>query len=112
MFNGIAKPNSDFDLKYILSLINSSLFSYWQIETSPKANRKLFPTLLMETIENFPLKAVDKNGQAKFVNIVNEIMNLKKDGHESAALEKQIDQLVYELYDLTEEEIAIVEGIL
>lgn len=30
--------------------------------------------------------------------------------YDSSALEKQIDQLVYELYGLTEEEIAIVEG--
>ncbi len=29
--------------------------------------------------------------------------------HQIEATDKQIDQLVYELYDLTEEEIAIVE---
>ena len=30
--------------------------------------------------------------------------------HAQAGLETQIDQLVYKLYDLTPEEIAIVEG--
>lgn len=37
----------------------------------------------------------------------------KGDGYESAdtsALEREIDQIVYALYDLTPEEIAIVEG--
>jgi hypothetical protein len=34
-------------------------------------------------------------------------MNLPK---ASAATDRQIDQLVYELYGLTEEEIGIVEG--
>ncbi len=31
-------------------------------------------------------------------------------GHQIAATDRQIDRLVYELYGLTEEEIAIVEG--
>ena len=31
-------------------------------------------------------------------------------GHQIEATDKQIDRLVYELYGLTEEEIAIVEG--
>lgn len=37
-------------------------------------------------------------------------MELKKQGQDTTALEKQIDQMVYQLYELTEEEIAIVEG--
>ena len=31
-------------------------------------------------------------------------------GHQISATDRQIDRLVYELYGLTEEEIAIVEG--
>lgn len=33
-----------------------------------------------------------------------------KDGKDTQALENEIDRLVYRLYDLTAEEIAIVEG--
>ncbi len=110
MFNGILKPKTSFDLKYILALLNSTLFSYWQVETSPKANRKLFPTLLMETVENFPIKNINKTEQQEFIDLVNKIMDAKKMKKESLNLESQIDQLVYKLYDLTEEEIAIIES--
>jgi hypothetical protein len=110
MFNGILKPNCDIELKYLLALLNSTLFSYWQVETSPKANRKLFPTLLMETVENFPIKKISKIEQQIFIDIVNLIITAKKNGENSEYLESKIDQLVYKLYDLTEEEIKIVEG--
>lgn len=110
MFNGILKPNSEFDLKYLLALLNSTLFSYWQVETSPKANRKLFPTLLMETVENFPIKKINKIEQQQFVDLVNQIIIAKKNGEKSEQFENKIDQLVYQLYDLTEEEIKIIEN--
>jgi type II restriction/modification system DNA methylase subunit YeeA len=38
------------------------------------------------------------------------ILEGRKKDNETTDLENQIDQLVYQLYDLTEEEIAIVEG--
>jgi hypothetical protein len=37
-------------------------------------------------------------------------MIAKKQSLDTTDLENQIDQLVYQLYDLTEEEIRIVEG--
>ena len=110
IFNGILKPNSEFDLKFLLALLNSKLFSFWQVITSPKANRKLFPTLLMETVENFPIININKTYQQKFVDYVNQVINAKIKLEQSNQIESQIDQLVYQLYNLTEEEIKIVEG--
>ena len=45
-------------------------------------------------------------------SLVDAILSAKKDipAADTAALEQQIDCLVYRLYDLTEEEIRIVEG--
>ena len=45
-------------------------------------------------------------------DLVNEILSIKKQNHSAniTALEPQIDQLVYQLYDLTEEEIKIIEA--
>jgi len=36
--------------------------------------------------------------------------NREKASADTSAIEKQIDELVYKLYDLTPKEIAIVEG--
>ena len=48
----------------------------------------------------------------KLSNLVKQITSIKsKDLKEDiVSLENQIDQLVYQLYELTEEEIGIVEG--
>lgn len=112
IFNGVLKPNVPADLFFILALINSTLFSYWQLVTSPKANRKLFPTLLMETVENFPLKQGTNQNQKPFIDLVDKILLAKEKGEDSSAFEKKIDELVYKLYELTPEEIAIIENTL
>ena len=47
-----------------------------------------------------------------FVGIIDKILSIKRgnESNDTTDLENQIDQLVYQLYDLTEEEIKIVEG--
>jgi hypothetical protein len=47
-----------------------------------------------------------------FITFVDQILtaNQKDPDADTSALERQIDQLVYKLYDLPPEEIAIVEG--
>jgi len=54
----------------------------------------------------------DKTDEAAIVSLVDRILAAKKKDPEAdtTALEAEIDQLVYKLYGLTEEEIAIVEG--
>jgi hypothetical protein len=45
-------------------------------------------------------------------SLVDQILSIKKQNpdEDTSHLEKQIDQLVYKLYDLTEEEIKIIES--
>ena len=52
------------------------------------------------------------NHVEKLEVIVNQIIETKKQNPtaDTTALEKEIDQMVYALYGLTEEEIGIVEG--
>jgi len=51
-------------------------------------------------------------GQRPFYILINQILFLKKSDPQAdtSELEAEIDQMVYELYGLTEEERAIVEG--
>ena len=48
----------------------------------------------------------------QIITLVDQILSAKKQNPEAdtSQLKKQIDQLVYKLYDLTEEEIKIIEG--
>jgi adenine-specific DNA-methyltransferase len=44
------------------------------------------------------------------INKVNQILQAKEKGLDTQPLEKEIDRLVYQLYGLSEEEVAVVEG--
>ena len=60
---------------------------------------------------NNPFAPLIVNNPYKITRYVDQILTAKKANPQTdtAALEAEIDQLVYELYGLTEEEIAIVE---
>jgi hypothetical protein len=67
-----------------------------------------------------PCPSLDTIGQAPFITVVDRILAITKDEDyfENEAkqaqvkeYEGQINQLVYQLYGLTPEEIAVVEGI-
>ncbi len=58
------------------------------------------------------IRKLSVDEQKPIVFLVDEIINIKQANPkaDTAALERRIDEMVYELYDLTEEEIVIVEG--
>jgi adenine-specific DNA-methyltransferase len=64
-------------------------------------------------ILDLPLINPIEDSQIAISSLVSKIIETKKQNPTAdiTALENQIDQLVYQLYDLTEEEIKIVEGV-
>lgn len=69
-------------------------------------------TLKAATIEALPIPASTASQQQKIISLVNRILAIKKENSQAnvVTIEADIDRLVYELYDLTEDEIKIVEG--
>ena len=61
-------------------------------------------------VTQIPIPKIEEKDQQPFVALVDQILELKKAGKDTQALENEIDALVYRLYDLTADEIAIVEG--
>ncbi|MFT5885069.1 MAG: adenine-specific DNA-methyltransferase [Arcticibacterium sp.] len=63
-------------------------------------------------IKDIPITTPNKIEKSQIESLVNQILSLKKENPsaDTSALEAEIDQLVYQLYDLTAEEIAIVEA--
>lgn len=106
------KDGSNIELKYILALINSRLMSYYFQLNTAKAVRKLFPKIILKDLRQFPIKVISEIEQKSFITLVDEIIELKKQNLsvDTTDLETQIDQLVYRLYDLTDEEIGIIEN--
>lgn len=102
------------DLKFILSLLNSKLFNYY---FSYYNNTNHVP---IGEIKSIPFDVdLETYNFKKQVDFVEKILKLiESDDYENnpekqaevQGYEKQVDQIVYELYGLTDEEIKIVEG--
>jgi adenine-specific DNA-methyltransferase len=108
----VEKDDLRIPLKYILGILNSKLMSYYFIKNTAKSVRQMFPKIILEDLRTFPIKKGSNTMQKSIVNLVEQILLTKTSDSnaEAIALETEIDQLVYELYGLTEEEIRIIEN--
>jgi adenine-specific DNA-methyltransferase len=107
----IKQMNSSIKMKYLLGLLNSKLYYYWLINKGKLKGKML--ELYIQPLSEIPIKIADDIIQEKISNLV-EIILQKRTSEpffDASTIEVQIDQLVYQIYGLTEEEIRIVEGI-
>ena len=98
---------------YFLGLLNSKIINWYNstIKTNLGDSGSRF---YIRDFENIPLPPITATNQPiveQIEALVDKILAAKKTNHaaDTTAWEKEIDQLVYKLYDLTDEEIAIVE---
>lgn len=113
---------------FLLGIINSWLITWRHHRRSPKAKKALFPKVLVSDLRQIPIPKLseidmaDKGKHDKMVSLVEQMLELNKkiskikNPNEKERIQRQIDstddqidKLVYELYDLTKEEIGIVE---
>ncbi|MBN1485306.1 MAG: N-6 DNA methylase [Chloroflexia bacterium] len=112
---------------YLLGLLNSSLMTYLYRTMAQEEGRD-FAQVKVFRMKKLPIPAVDSSNSIslarhdRMVSLVETMLSLNEQlaaarvAHDKRVLQrqidatdKQIDQLVYELYDLTEGEIEIVE---
>jgi len=97
-------------LKLASALINSRLFIFFIAEKYSASSYNQGITFTKAMINNMPLPKISAAEQTPFIELVDRILELKKSGGDTTELENRIDQMVYTLYDLTPDEIAIIEG--
>lgn len=107
----IERQNTEISLKYILGILNSTLMSYYFMKNTAKSVRKMFPKLILEDLRKFPIKVISPDEQLPFIELVDKVLSMKSEGLETDELEKQIDEMVYGLYGVTEEERGIIENV-
>jgi adenine-specific DNA-methyltransferase len=99
------------DYRFLLGIMNSKVLWYFIKNTSNPYNNSYY-YFKTSYIEPFSLPQVDELHQAPVIKLVDQILAAKKrdSSVDTTALESEIDRLVYALYGLTPEEIAIVDG--
>ena len=112
----ITETKTGYNLKYILALLNSKLYYVWLYNKGKRKGDSL--ELYQKPLSEIPIKKAEEETQQQFVAIVDKILAITQtDDYLSnqdkqnrvKAYQNEIDQLVYKLYGLTEEEIKIVE---
>ena len=99
---------SNYSLYFILAVFNSKLLNFIFKATSTSSNVNGYEVNALP----FPrINAEKETLVSEIENISKRIHELKSENHDAdiAALENEIDKLVYKLYELTEEEIEVVE---
>ena len=88
----------------LLGYLNSSLFSWMYAQLSP-AIRGGYLRFIRQYVELMPV--VDMGSVAP---VVKQILELREREEDSSGLEAEVDRLVCELYNLTSEEIELIEN--
>ena len=98
-------------LKFLLAILNSKVSEWYfnQIGTTTGMGTNRWKKY---KIEMLPIKVPSETIQIQIETLVDRIILLKKDNptYDTSSIESEIDQLVYQLYELTGDEILIIEG--
>jgi hypothetical protein len=104
-------------------MLNSRLTSLYYKQRAVKSDRKIFPKVVIRNVREFPYpRTIEPLKRDQLARLVEQTLKLHETlqqakierertviQHQITAKNQQIDQLVYELFGLTDEEIAMVE---
>jgi adenine-specific DNA-methyltransferase len=94
--------------KYLLAVLNSKLADYYIRGLGVTRNGGYFEYKPM-FIERLPVPILSPEKELVFENLVNEILLSKSKNISCKELEHRINERVYELYDLQEPEIQLID---
>jgi hypothetical protein len=122
-------PDNGTDVRYLVGLLNSRLLRYAYESAVRESRQKAFPQVKVKSLRALPIrwmdlaKELDREKHDRMVSLVQQMLDLHQHLDTSSAApdrtmirrrilatDRQIDALVYDIYDLTEEEIGKVEA--
>lgn len=88
---------------FLLGLLNSKLMSFWFIHKFGKMQRGIFPQFKINELEIFPIVNTDVDNEMILENLVQTGIEGKD------YMDDKIDEFIYKLYNLTEDEIKVID---
>jgi adenine-specific DNA-methyltransferase len=110
LYNGIL-IDSDYNLKFLLGIINSMLFQFLMHKMIFEKTKGAFTKAKIYHYERLPIKVASESIQKPIIALVDKILAAKKQNSKADTkhLEDQIDIMVYKLYELTYEEVKVID---
>lgn len=104
--------DNNFDCYFLTGIIASKLISFIYLNSSSIATKDDFRQTTLTELRKLPIPNIKIKNQKPISDIVKKILKLKSESinSDTSNLENQIDQMVYQLYELTEEEIKFIEN--
>ena len=96
-------------LLYLLAVMNSSLMQYYiqhniaVLDTGGFLMQKIY-------VEHFPIPTIESKSYKEIVDMCTETLLLQKENRDSSDIESQIDLKIYEMFELTHDEICFLEN--
>lgn len=110
--NPFIPTDSNFSSLYLTGILASKFISFIYLNSSSIATKDDFRQTTLSELRKLPIPKANMTKQKEIIELVSAILELKKQSASAntSMIETQIDQLVYQLYDLTEDEIKIIES--
>jgi hypothetical protein len=120
-FSVIMRKDSPLSLKFVLGIINSKLINFYHTHKYLDIFKNTFQKILIKNAKEFPIPTVSEPQQKSIIELVDQILLSQKKLKEAEfeddkkVIEKQIeiidgkiDNLVFDLYGLNEDERKVV----
>ena len=103
--------SSGYDLSFVLAVLNSRLVRFYWLQRFFD-NKETFPKIKKRPLLSIPVVKCEPLKQRTLARAAAKVTSAKRSdpAADTTEDEAQIDRIVYDLYGLTEDEIAIVEG--
>ena len=113
---GIQITNKKYNPKFILGLLNSKLLNFYYLKKFTTKKEDIFPEIQTYLYEQLPIPQINSTNQNlidEIINLVDKILALKAENSsaDTSQLEKDIDNLIYKLYNLSPNDIKIIERV-
>ncbi|KAF5048387.1 N-6 DNA Methylase [anaerobic digester metagenome] len=106
----LKKDEAKISYKALLGVLNSKFIGWYFRKKFQITDGDTFPQIMIRDILQFAVPNEMNTNVKKIESIVEKVLLKKQMNQDCIQEESQIDQLVYQLYGLTEEEIRIIEG--
>lgn len=108
--HSIISKDTRYSLKYILGILNSNLGNYMYKLMSCETG-KVFAQVKLAVLRELPIKIVSESQQIPIIKLVDKILEIKKESpdKDTSMEETMINNLIYDIYGLSKDEIKIIE---